>query len=90
MMVENFADYPKSVTEVHAEKSEDMSKWTPRDALIDLLREIDSGRLKINILFVAAGRIDGTATDTYFRAAGPNHYAVAGCLRRAEFQFQHS
>lgn len=33
----NFADYPKSLTEIAADKSEDCRKWTPRDLLISLL-----------------------------------------------------
>ena len=39
----NYADAPKSVGEARARKERDASKWTPRDALVSLLRDIDNG-----------------------------------------------
>lgn len=42
-MSDNYADAPKSIGELRADKEGDMSKWTPRDVLVSLLRDIDSG-----------------------------------------------
>lgn len=46
---QNFADYPVSITEARATSCSDT---TPRDALISVLREIDSGNLDIRRLAV--------------------------------------
>ena len=49
---ENFKDYPKSVSEKIAEKSNDGSKWSPREALISVLRRVDSGVLNIDNIII--------------------------------------
>lgn len=45
MSDDDFSQYPKSVGEIKAEREFDGSLWTPRDALIDMLRAIDSGKI---------------------------------------------
>jgi hypothetical protein len=40
----SFADAPKTIGEVRADKSQDPSHWTPRDVLVHILRELDSGK----------------------------------------------
>lgn len=47
--IQNFADYPVSITEARATSCRDI---TPRDALIDILRQIDSGELDIQRLVI--------------------------------------
>lgn len=42
-MADNFANHPRSLAEVRSEKTQNAADWSPRDALIDLLRDIDSG-----------------------------------------------
>ena len=42
--MDDFSNFPKKITEVRAGKSKSAGDWTPRDALISLLREIDSGK----------------------------------------------
>jgi hypothetical protein len=42
---ESFADYPSSVQEKRAIEGRDARQWTPRDALINILRDIDQGKL---------------------------------------------
>jgi len=39
---ENFADYPQSLNDIKSNRSRNCADWTPRDALIDVLRIIDS------------------------------------------------
>lgn len=39
----DFKDHPPSIAELKAYRANDGSKWCPRDALIDLLRQIDRG-----------------------------------------------
>lgn len=50
-MSDDFSDYPRSVKEVRAERADDATAWTPRDALIKLLREIDEG-LSVDALVI--------------------------------------
>lgn len=41
----DFAGQPISLSERRAEKSGKAKDWSPRDALVSLLREIDAGEL---------------------------------------------
>lgn len=41
--MENYAKAPQSITEIRSDKTGKSEDWTPRDALIATLREIDSG-----------------------------------------------
>lgn len=45
---DDYSDAPTSITELRAAKEHDASQWTPRDMLISLLREIDSGECNIS------------------------------------------
>lgn len=53
MPSDDYSNAPISIGEARANKAVDATKWTPRDALISLLREIDSGKIKISSLVVA-------------------------------------
>lgn len=50
----DFSKYPASLAEVKAIKSSDPSEWTPVDALIHVLREIQTGQLDCNCLIIFA------------------------------------
>ena len=52
-MTDNFSDHPLSVSELKASKDHQAQTWTPRDVLISLLREIDSGEVSPDVLVVA-------------------------------------
>lgn len=56
---ENFADYPKSLAEIRSDRSQNSADWTPRDALIDLLRDIDSGKFNPKSLMIVHKVADG-------------------------------
>lgn len=43
-MTESFADAPQTITELRSDKTGRANDWTPRDALVATLREIDSGK----------------------------------------------
>lgn len=42
---DNFSDAPVSINEAMAARDRDATKWTPRDLLVRMLREIDNGVL---------------------------------------------
>jgi hypothetical protein len=48
----DFSSHPKSIAEIKASKAGDGALWTPRDALISALREIDSGNIDPSDLIV--------------------------------------
>lgn len=43
---ETFADWPKSVADARSDRSNRENDWSPRDALIDMLRRLDRGEIK--------------------------------------------
>ena len=65
MSDESFKNYPLSLNEIKSEKEHDASLWTPRDCLIDLLRQIDNGK-KINSLIIC---YEYTDENEYSRAS---------------------
>jgi hypothetical protein len=81
---DDFKDAPESITEIRANKADKASLWTPRDALISALREIDQGNFKPFVAFIALGSAseDGT-TNTRFFVAGQNTYEIHGVAMRA-------
>lgn len=71
MSDDSFADHPKSIAEIRAERATNGRLWAPRDALLAALREIDAGRLKADCLVICIGNInpDGSTTNQHFTAA---------------------
>ena len=49
---QDFSQHPKSITEMRAEREEDAKIWTPRDALISALRDLDEGTIQTDTLLV--------------------------------------
>lgn len=67
---ENFADYPKSIAEIKGEKLQAQGKggadeWSPRDALIAALRDIDSGVEKPVQIYIAMEVKDAEFTSRF-------------------------
>ena len=52
MDTENFANAPLSISELRANREQKASLWSPRDALISTLRDLDSGKIKPDQLIV--------------------------------------
>lgn len=67
-----FADYPQSIGAILADRHQDGSLWTPRDALIDLLRDIDAERVNVQHAVIVYRFLD-VHGDTFitFSIAGP-------------------
>lgn len=80
----NFADYPKSLSEIAADKADDCRKWTPRDLLISLLRQIDSGEQKpVSLVIVGLEKDeDGSDVSSLWLSQASKTLAV-GMLTRA-------
>jgi muramidase (phage lysozyme) len=79
----SYADHPRSITEVQADKSNDASKATPRDALITILRDIDAGKIKPAALVICwCGSPEDGAIKMGFEAASPDLITTLGLLTR--------
>lgn len=78
----NFADAPVSISEARAFRDNDCSKLSPRDLLIGVLREIDSGEYSPNALVVcwSYNREDGE--HTRMRQASPHPLITSGLLSK--------
>lgn len=85
-MTDDFSKHPMSITEARASKAGKASIWTPRDALIQTLREIDSGEISPDCCIIVMGKIlpDGT-TFTETKLATQNAYVAYGLLERARY-----
>jgi hypothetical protein len=55
----DYSSHPPSIAEIRSDKTGKGSDWTPRDALIALLRDIDSGAVDLQAVFIA-GKVRGT------------------------------
>lgn len=84
---ESFANYPKSISEIRGDKSDNGKDWKPRDALIAALRDLDSGETQIDYVAIITGSIgDGGGSLTKLYQATPNEFVLRGLI---EFMKQH-
>lgn len=81
---QDFALHPTSVAEARADKSSSAADWAPRDALIKLLREIDSGETKVDVVVIAYRIVhdDETHSAGYLNAS-PEEDVALGVVARA-------
>lgn len=82
----DFKDHPPSITEIKSDKSNRGSDWTPRDALIALLRDIDSGNINVQAVFIAAkvAGSDAGACRPFFSVAAADPCDAVGVLELAK------
>lgn len=76
----DFSDTPPSLGERRATLAQDGSKWSPREALIAMLRDIDAGTVQptmLTIVYHDAGR-------TRFVTSAPNAHSGIGMLEIAK------
>lgn len=85
-----YEDVPVSLKERRAEKSQDGTLWSPRDALISLLRDIDKGKLSPTDVVICYREEHATgAGRTRFAAAGPGGLVTSlGMMARVSFTMQ--
>ena len=85
---DSFADAPQSIGELRTEKSQSPTDWSARDALVRLLRGIDSGEIKADLMFVAWGeRRDKSAVLAHYCVAGSaNQFETTGMIKIASDQ----
>lgn len=86
---ESFAEEPRSITDIKANKSGNAADWTPRDALIDVLRMIDKGEIAPQTLFIGWSEVNekGDKISTDYRNSAPTGVHTMGLLLRLSYRF---
>lgn len=83
----DFADYPETIGQRRSNNSWNACDWSPRDVLIDMLRQIDRGVIKPDALVVAFREKAGRGrTDSHFAMAGPDIHTSLGLIEHAKHQ----
>ncbi|MBB6167130.1 hypothetical protein [Chelatococcus composti] len=81
--MDDFSKAPMSIGEIRASRELDGSKWTPRDVLVSLLREIDAGERQVDTIFVAFANGD----EVGYRQSSPGAVRTVGVIEHAKMLF---
>ena len=77
-MTDDYSKHPPTISELRADKTGSSKDWTPRDAIIAALRDIDSGEVDPETLII--GYHDKKENRPRWYWAGPNRYTMVGVL----------
>lgn len=84
----NYANQPLSIAELRSDKTESARDWKPRDALISVLREIDSGEIDPEVLVIAMKCTDAKGKERFnYRVSSPDPFLTFGLLSYAAMEF---
>lgn len=86
-MTDDFKNHPKSIGEIKADKASDGALWTPRDALISALRDLDSGVIQPDAVVVICGKREDNNTSrcTYYQSSR-NNWEMLGLIEEAKLE----
>jgi hypothetical protein len=81
---DNFADIPKSIGELRSAKADSAKHWTPRDALVSMLRDIDKGLIDLDVvvIFSRHRRVepDGLVNQSGYLVSSPDFHTTIGVV----------
>ena len=84
-MIEDFSNAPKSIAELRADRDHSAAKWTPRDALIAVLRQIDSGEINPSEMVIAyREQVPAESSQIAVVMAYKDHCRLIGMLEMAK------
>lgn len=86
METESFTHYPQSLNEVRSARSGNAADWTPREALIQILRDLDSGAIQPDALIVSFREKVGRGFRTSFSASCPDSGVMIALLEQTKFR----
>lgn len=86
MSTESFTNYPQSLNELRSRRSGNAADWSPRDALIQMLRDIDSGVIRPDALIVSFREKVEQGFRTSFSAACPDSGVMLALLEQTKFR----
>jgi hypothetical protein len=82
---ESFADHPESIQELRSDRTQNAADWSPRDALIAMLRKIDRGEIDSDALVVVWRQRKGEGVaESGFAVASPDVHVTLGLLVHAQ------
>lgn len=86
----SYAEAPISVSEARANRSQSAADWTPRDALVELLRQIDRKEIEVEQLVMAYRYTEpnNDGRKTTFSAAAPDLLQAVGLMQRGAYLLQ--
>jgi hypothetical protein len=92
MTSKSFTNEPMSITEVRSLTEDSAREWTPRDVLVHLLRDIDSGKLDMDALVVLYRYTapEGKVGNTSWMTSSPDPYTSLGIVRLNELKVTRS
>ncbi len=73
---EDFSNYPESI----GQRQDNPSKWTPREALIAMLRAIDKGTIEPNMLIILWACERESTIQTNYSIVSPSFLKTMGLL----------
>lgn len=80
----DFSDEPVTIGELRAMKTGNPTDITPREVLIAMLREIDSGKVKPEKLIIIYRESTEHGWDTSYFQSGRDLHATIGMMERAK------
>lgn len=90
MTDKSYADEPQSIAELRSERNRNAADWSPRDALVSLLRSIDSGEVETDALVIVfrTKHPERGSTSTHYRSSGPDPHVTYGMMVSAMHKMQ--
>jgi hypothetical protein len=83
-VTEDFSKAPPTISEARAKRSGNAEDWTPRDVLVHVLRQIDSGELVLDDVIVISVRAYPDGDDQIvINSNTPTRTRQAGVVARA-------
>ena len=82
-VIDDFKDYPQTIGEIRSDQTQLASDWTPREALIDLLRQIDNGLDVPGIVISYTVKEEEDKRYTKYIASTQTHNEALAILTRA-------
>ena len=83
----DFSKHPQSIAEIKTHKARDGALWTPRDALICALRDLDSGEISPDSIVIIAGKLEpGNKTKCTYYQSSKNQWEMLGLIEEAKLE----
>lgn len=86
--MDDFTNHPLSIGETRADRNRDGSLWSPREVLVTMLRDIDSGKIQPDVLVVAWGEIMDGKRRGHFYQSTPDGLLSLGLMQSTIFKMQ--
>lgn len=87
-MTDSFANHPQSIAEIKSDKSRNAADWTPRDALISVLRKLDAGEIAPSAIVIVSGDATAGSASIEWASSSPNMLVTLGLLTRFMWAIQ--